>query len=634
MILSSPRTPRAAISLATQLVPAHRGDRGVRPTARLAFDLTALPARFLSPPPSAGRRVPRQRRGGALLTLLGKIVEANDSSTSQQYTIDDGTGTVVVKKWVDADDAEGAADLAVGQYVRVYGHLRVFQGARNVIAFNMRPVTDFNEITYHFLEVVYCNSHNGARAAAAPKAEAGAAEGTAYAASAAAAAAGTTAAGSCSDQVMAIYNGPRVPRQRRARGDVVPRQRTPPRRRCARRWNTSSTRDTCTPPSTTTTAPRPGECPGRAGRGLGSVGARGQGGHSEKKICPSSFDPRDATRRSFPSRRRPSTTARHSAFPDASVGGRGVAPDAPSRLFGGSKSPPAPNAPKSHDPSPGSNPVSPTPVPAPSSSSSSPAKRPRSASTSSRQSPTTRARAGRTGSRGSPAAWLSLGRFPPPPPPPPPPPLPPPTLPPRARARRSVFVILERQVAHPPSDGVQIAADSPIPADWTFDRDPSPGPSRRRRPRRRRRRRRPGSSTPRTAARAPPPRRSPRRRRTDARESAADGLSSGSRRRHDETRSRASSEIHSGIVGSSPVPPILNMACTCPPQSLHGGAPVSISITTHPTDHTSAGAPCVCCLTTSGAIQNALPAMASPPRPAPPSPSAPRSVSPCRNPPV
>ena len=108
------------------------------------------------------------------LTLLGKIVEANESSTSQQYTIDDGTGTVVVKKWVDADDAEGAKQtLAAGQYVRVYGHLRVFQGARNVIAFNMRPVTDFNEITYHFLEVVYCNSHNGARAAAAPKVEAG-----------------------------------------------------------------------------------------------------------------------------------------------------------------------------------------------------------------------------------------------------------------------------------------------------------------------------------------------------------------------------------------------------------------------------------------------------------------------------
>ena len=102
------------------------------------------------------------------LTLLGKIVKANDSSTSLMYTIDDGTGTCEVKIWVDADDADGQnqnkAEWKVGAYVRVYGHLRAFQGQRGVIAFNMRPVTDFNEITYHFLEVVYCNSHNASRA--------------------------------------------------------------------------------------------------------------------------------------------------------------------------------------------------------------------------------------------------------------------------------------------------------------------------------------------------------------------------------------------------------------------------------------------------------------------------------------
>jgi replication factor A2 len=68
-------------------------------------------------------------------------------------------------------------------------------------------VTDFNEITYHFLEVVYCNAHNGARAAAAPAAAAapGPAD-TAYAAPGAAAA--PAAGGSCSDQVFSIFNGP------------------------------------------------------------------------------------------------------------------------------------------------------------------------------------------------------------------------------------------------------------------------------------------------------------------------------------------------------------------------------------------------------------------------------------------
>jgi replication factor A2 len=146
------------------------------------------------------------------LTLLGKVIKENLSATTQEYVIDDGTGQVNVKRWVDADEtSETAGQEAprLGQYVRVYGHIRVFQGQRSVIAFNLRPVTDFNEITYHFLEVVYCNAHNGARAAAAPAAAAGvgaaAAAHTAYATPGAAAPA---AGGSCSDQVFSIFNGP------------------------------------------------------------------------------------------------------------------------------------------------------------------------------------------------------------------------------------------------------------------------------------------------------------------------------------------------------------------------------------------------------------------------------------------
>ena len=39
--------------------------------------------------------------------------------------------------------------------VRVTGHLRSFQGQRSMIAFGIAPVTDFNEITYHLMDVVY-----------------------------------------------------------------------------------------------------------------------------------------------------------------------------------------------------------------------------------------------------------------------------------------------------------------------------------------------------------------------------------------------------------------------------------------------------------------------------------------------
>ena len=41
-------------------------------------------------------------------------------------------------------------------YVRIFGHLKSFkENSRSLIAFGLSPVTDFNEITYHMLDVVH-----------------------------------------------------------------------------------------------------------------------------------------------------------------------------------------------------------------------------------------------------------------------------------------------------------------------------------------------------------------------------------------------------------------------------------------------------------------------------------------------
>lgn len=41
-------------------------------------------------------------------------------------------------------------------YVRVVGHLKSFkENSRSLIAFGLSPVTDFNEITYHMLDVIH-----------------------------------------------------------------------------------------------------------------------------------------------------------------------------------------------------------------------------------------------------------------------------------------------------------------------------------------------------------------------------------------------------------------------------------------------------------------------------------------------
>ena len=44
-------------------------------------------------------------------------------------------------------------------------------------------------------------------------------------------------------------------------------------------------------------------------------------------------------------------------------------------------------------------------------------------------------------------------------------------------------------------------------------------------------------------------------------------------------------------------------------NSAHGGLPVAISMTVHPTDQMSAARPCPVCLITSGAIQYGVPFM-------------------------
>ena len=53
-------------------------------------------------------------------------------------------------------------------YVRVVGKIRNFQGQKQVVAFDVRPVKDFNEITYHMINAVSVHLAHTTQAAAAP----------------------------------------------------------------------------------------------------------------------------------------------------------------------------------------------------------------------------------------------------------------------------------------------------------------------------------------------------------------------------------------------------------------------------------------------------------------------------------
>merc|ERR1712060_27624 len=50
--------------------------------------------------------------------------------------------------------------MGEGKLVRVVGQLRAFNLVRSIVAFNIQPLTDYNEYTFHFIEVVHTHLRN------------------------------------------------------------------------------------------------------------------------------------------------------------------------------------------------------------------------------------------------------------------------------------------------------------------------------------------------------------------------------------------------------------------------------------------------------------------------------------------
>ncbi|KAI0447589.1 replication protein A, subunit RPA32 [Xylaria telfairii] len=92
------------------------------------------------------------------VTIVGMVRAINPQTTNITYKIDDGTGVIEVKQWLDADKtAEETATPAFAEedYVRVWGRLKSFSNKRHVGAHVIKPVRDFNEVSYHLLEATY-----------------------------------------------------------------------------------------------------------------------------------------------------------------------------------------------------------------------------------------------------------------------------------------------------------------------------------------------------------------------------------------------------------------------------------------------------------------------------------------------
>ncbi|EXJ65948.1 replication factor A2 [Cladophialophora psammophila CBS 110553] len=94
------------------------------------------------------------------VTFVGQIRSISTQPTNITYKIDDGTGLIEAKQWIDGESTHAEKmdldsnkpKLVEDGYCRVWGRLKAFNNKRHVGAHVIRPITDYNEINYHLLE--------------------------------------------------------------------------------------------------------------------------------------------------------------------------------------------------------------------------------------------------------------------------------------------------------------------------------------------------------------------------------------------------------------------------------------------------------------------------------------------------
>jgi replication factor A2 len=95
----------------------------------------------------------------AQVTFVAQVRNVSYQTTNITYKLDDGTGTIEVKQWIDGDDDTQRVRIEDNAYVRVWGKLNKFNNKKHIGAHFVRPITDMNEISYHLLEATVVHLH-------------------------------------------------------------------------------------------------------------------------------------------------------------------------------------------------------------------------------------------------------------------------------------------------------------------------------------------------------------------------------------------------------------------------------------------------------------------------------------------
>jgi len=92
--------------------------------------------------------------------IVGAVRSVERNSTNYNYSIEDGTGLIDVKCWINDNDSVALAEIREQSaqdhvYVRIVGQVKDYEGSLTIVGDNVRKIQSGNELTCHMLEAIY-----------------------------------------------------------------------------------------------------------------------------------------------------------------------------------------------------------------------------------------------------------------------------------------------------------------------------------------------------------------------------------------------------------------------------------------------------------------------------------------------
>jgi len=91
------------------------------------------------------------------VTIVAVILEIEVKSTNVAFILEDSTGQIQASKFIDKEDYQKSeiVEYKEGMYIRIFGSLSSFQGNKSITVYKIAVVKNFNEITFHHLDVIH-----------------------------------------------------------------------------------------------------------------------------------------------------------------------------------------------------------------------------------------------------------------------------------------------------------------------------------------------------------------------------------------------------------------------------------------------------------------------------------------------